>query len=143
MKRVHINQKSWRYVFLACFISLSFNANASYYGSYSGSYGDRYGYSVDVWKESTGTNQYAYNFTGTSWRDSSSSTFDKFTHNTYWSSGGSWSSYDIACFVNGDRWRHGTSYDHGYGVVPLPAAAPLFASALAVFGFIAFRRRKS
>jgi hypothetical protein len=145
MKKVHINQKYWRYVFFACFISLSLNANASYFGSHSGKYGDGFGYSVNVWKESTGTNQFTYKFSGTSWKGdegSKTSTFDNFNHNSYSSFGSNWSSYDIACFVNGDRKHHGTSYDHNYGVVPLPAAAPLFASALAVFGFIAYRRKK-
>jgi len=152
MKRMHINYKIWRYVFFVCFISLSLNTNAStYHGSYTGKYGDGFGYSLDVWKESSDTNQFSYRFTGSSWtdreRDNDSNSLN---HNISldsfldkYSSGWNWSSYDIACFVNDERKNHGSSYDNNYGVVPLPAAAPLFASALAVFGFIARRRRKN
>jgi hypothetical protein len=128
---------------------LSFNANAStYYGSYTGKYGDGFGYSLDVWKKSSGSNQFTYKFTGSSWKDKEDSnnfknSFDAFDHNRYWSSDRNWSSYDIACFVNDERKHHGSSYDNNYGAVPLPAAAPLFASALALFGFIAHRRRKN
>jgi len=148
MKRLHINHKILRYVFCLCFLSLALNANAStYYGSYSGKYGDGFGYTVNVWKESSGTNQ--YKFEGSSWKEKESYS-DSLNHNTYldsflgkFSSGWNWSSYDIACFVNDDRKHHGTSYDHNYGVVPLPAAAPLFVTALALVGFITHRRRKS
>jgi hypothetical protein len=56
---------------------------------------------------------------------------------------GGWTTADIAGFI--DRPLQGMSHitAYGIGVVPLPAAAPLFASALALYGFIAHRRRKN
>lgn len=59
---------------------------------------------------------------------------------------GGWTTADIASFINNENPRlRGMSHISAYsiGVVPLPAAAPLFASALAVFGFLAYRRRKN
>ena len=54
---------------------------------------------------------------------------------------GGWTTADIANFI--DRPLQGISHITAYGVVPLPAAAPLFASALALYGFFAYRRRKN
>jgi len=56
---------------------------------------------------------------------------------------GGWTTADIAGFV--ERPLQGMSHitAYGVGVVPLPAAAPLFASALALYGFISHRRRRN
>ena len=58
---------------------------------------------------------------------------------------GGWTTADIAGFINDENPNlRGMSHISAYniGVVPLPAAAPLFASALAVFGFVTYRRSK-
>ena len=56
---------------------------------------------------------------------------------------GGWTTADIAAVT--ERHLQGMSHITAYsiGVVPLPAAAPLFASALVLLGFIAYRRRKN
>lgn len=55
---------------------------------------------------------------------------------------GGWSTLDIIKTVGNLREPYAMSHLTAIGVVPLPAAAPLFLSALAVFGFVASRRKK-
>jgi len=54
---------------------------------------------------------------------------------------GGWTTADIAAYL--DRPLQGVSHITAYGIGPLPAAAPLFVSALTLIGLVSYRCRKN